>query len=168
LAAAAVAFYAAFRKQGKSLSVFSLPKRFWPPVVQLLFWFRQRFFSVTHSERDLVVDAPPDEVKNTFCRHHFGPRWPFSVFYRGEVSSMRRTVRIPDKKHPHQQVHVRLFDGDRNKTTLHTHLEPDPFVHPWAHLEQRWMEKEPAVNVSRQILYEEDIGYEQPPSSNKT
>ncbi|MDL0127087.1 hypothetical protein [Halobacterium salinarum] len=112
----------------------------WRGLRRLFYRARKHFFTVRRPKQPSFTPVDPiDAVRDRLGRESYQPGWPLSYHYYGEDLNARRYVFDPDAEHPHRQLHIRGFELDNGSVELIAHEEPDPIMHPRAHLAEQDM-----------------------------
>lgn len=116
-------------------------------------------------EPHLNVDLTVNEATDVLRAVHFREDWILSFYYRGEDGSLCRPEFEADGYEDYQ-LHVRLFEQDDGTLDIYGHHELDPIMHPREHIQEVNYDNRRGIEMVKDILDREGIGYvEKSPSS---
>jgi hypothetical protein len=127
-------------------------------------WFRKTFFIRIDSQQKpaLIVHRQKPEIESVLGKFHFEPGWELSFYYKGEIINLRRAEFFEDTPHKNLkwwQIHLRGYENGNGEIALTPHFEPDPSEHPDAHICQRYISRDHALDVIKEIFDSEEIEF---------
>ncbi len=133
----------------------------WKAVKSVVFTVRKAIINKqVPDEEYLVIDANIAELSDMLRHRHYREGWVLSWYYMGEDENLCRAEYDPGGDIQEYQHHIRLFRRGPHKTVAHTHYEIDPIPHPKKHIKGVDKQVGKGVEMMKEALDSEGIGYE--------